>query len=690
MLEKYISSYQDEVGKENANKKRGREPAYEGKHDPTGKKKANTKNWKNPKTHVTGVLWAGGFFENKRSPGNKQPRNQKAWVRDFVHDWSLLLRKMNKRKNDGNRLTLTLSKQTVQDMNVCGVPADILAQEILQDGMDIYAKRHGWKRKDLGWLAGFHHDKDHLHLHVLIFPTTKQGVPLKLSNGNEKDGEISNDLTDLTGAVNVAAEMFYQRYLPYKVQTAEVKLAWWKGTNDAPVPRIEDYRVENPAPMKYMVPEERAEIRRLRQEATNREKRAELSLEIERTKNPGRQQELEEEPTPVQTEGNDRILQQLLRHYLWTDTLNKQRSALEEDERLQVEQGKIAKGGLHPESPDPEVAQRAVEILSYSLPAANTHLAKLEEQIEATIDVINNQMEENRQRRLNQSGIIQNTVNLAINTWNNSRLGLTKWRLGKIKEVIQEPGVRGRILGNLTLAHSQMLEGSHLTEMEQGLETLKNHAREQAMVYQRRAEKIMKGADSEAGAGKRLLERLMWWNKSIPKAKKEIAWMNSLKGILTKAQNPGKPSKEVDLLLIGGKLRLQTIQDQKEYYRSMIRMRGGKKKTPVPARIKIRKDTEDVTPESGTRAPAKEAVPFTNLRLPRFLDQSRIGMAIEAKLEEINLRKVAPPENLTGETPSAEPNNDPLQKWKKLGDKGGLQSILQEFQRRKTKDIPKQ
>jgi hypothetical protein len=400
-LEKYIATYQDEVGKEADNLRKGKPTSYEGK--PEDSRGEEPTEWKNPRTHRTGVLWAGGFFQNRRSPGKKEPRKQKAWIQNMAQEWGMALRTMSKRKNDGSRMALTISPKTVQEMTHCGIAPDIAAQEILQDGLDLYARRHGWKMESLGWLAGFHHDRDHLHMHVLLFPTTKEGHPLRLSNGNEKDGEVQDDLTDLTGAINVAAEMFYQRYLPYQVQAPEVQLAWWKNT-PAPMPGIEDYRIENPLPMKYMADQEKEEIRKKRLEAITRKKQAEESLKIEKLKNPEREKDLLRGISPIPPEKGG-ILDRLLRHYLWTDTLSKQKEILKGEEK-----------DVFPESKDPDKAQRAVNALEIDLPAANSHLQIIEQNIQDALEKIQARMETNRRK--------EKILDRILSTWSQARLGL--------------------------------------------------------------------------------------------------------------------------------------------------------------------------------------------------------------------------------------------------------------------------
>lgn len=660
-LEKYINNYQDEVGKETFNLKRGRPGAFEGKQEaPTGKKPPQ---WRNPKTHGTGVLLAGGFLRNRRSPGKTEPRKQKAWVHEIVKEWGLLLRTMTRRKNDGSRMALTISKKTIEDLTRCGISPDIAAQEILQDGLELYARRHGWKKESLGWISGFHHDRDHFHLHVLLFPTTKEGHPLRLSNGNEKDGEVRDDLTDLTGAVNVAAEMFYQRYLPYEVQDPEVQLAWWKNT-EAPMPRIEDYRIENPLPQKYMVEDEKAEIRKKKQEAISRKKRAEESLQIERSKNPEREKELLHGVSPIPPE-KEGILSRLLRHHLWTETLGKQKEALKGEEK-----------DIYPESKDPAKAQRAVNALGVDLPAASSHLQVIEKNIQESLKKIEARMEANRNK--------ERILDRILSTWSQARLGLAKWRLEKLAAALQEPALRARTLATLTLAHSFSVEGPSLLNTESGLEDLRSFAKKEAVNYQKRAEKILEGTSSEEEAGQKLTQARAGVDDAISRAKKELARFLSLKTLLQKTQDSKKTTKETDLLLLGAKLRLKIISDQKEMARAMIRIRR-KDKTPLPARDQVIPKT--LQKEEGPRSQEKA---FALLKLPRFLDPSRLNPLIEERISDINSKK----EQKTGEpilsTEPQEKSPDPMEKWKSLGEKSSIEAILLEIKRRKgkTKETP--
>lgn len=661
---KYISRYQDEVGKEEENLRRGRDPQQEGyKPGPGGKGGGKRKGfWINPSTHRTGVLWAGGFFGNIRSPGKCCPRKQRKWIREFSKDWCLKAYGMPKRKNDGTRMVLAVSDKTVEELTSCGIPADLAIQEILGKGMAIYAEKQGWEAGDIGWLAGFHHDNEHLHLHVLLFPTTKNGEPLRLSNRNANGGKVRDDLTDITGAMNVAAEIYYQRFLPYRVQSPEVQLAWFKET-PAPIPLVEDFRVENPLPYKYIPEDERKELRRKKWEQEIRVKLAKESLAIAISNDPEREEELRM-GTPLKITGRETLLDKLTRLWIREKTKAEYLEAIREEE-----------ADVRPDAKNPKKAQRAIMLLETQMPRAKMQLDRIEAEIGIGIEVLTKEIEKNR--IIPRGSFIKKPLRAIKMGWSNAKLGHLRWRLEKSMERIKEPESRSRILCNLHMAILQEEQWESLTNTEAGIEELRSFARMQSIVYQKDAQSIIKDTSTPESAGAALLKNLEFVKDAIAKAKKEIAWAIALKSTLSKIPNRKKTSKEIDFLTVGARLRLKSAGDEKEIRRARIILRG-EEKTPLPAT-----SGKTISEKKEGRSQTKG---LKLLRLPKFLTPSKMNPIFESKLSEIREKPGQSPQTEKNFSTELGKEKDPLAKWKVMGEKASLQSIILELGRRKSKE----
>jgi hypothetical protein len=690
-LERYIRGYQDEVGKAEINLKRGRSEAYEGPRRRKGDLKEEGKapsRWKVPTYEGTGVLWTGGILGHKKSPGKAEPNKQMGWIRKLVGQWTALLQGKRRRKNDGVKLALSISPETLQELTSCGIAADLAAKEILSRGLEIYAGLHGWKKSQLGWLAGVHHDKDHLHLHILLFPTTQEGNPLRLSNRNHNEGIVRDDLTDLSGAVNVAAEEYYRMHLPTRVQEPEVQLAWWRGEPEAtvPLPVPQDYRIENPG-RGLLPPDELEALREKRKIESARKKRAAEILERETLENPRRWAALRRKGNPnlrpLQVPGSPELLaggriqgeraaplktwEKLLRRRIFNKVSDLKDSAL-----------KGEPSDVSPESSSPEKALRAVELIQNEMHTATSQLNRISEILEKSLEILMAKRQEE-----------------GLTPREKRRLAHQCRRLNKIKETLLDPVTRTRLLVDMQMAQSLPEEHHHHFQTQEGIQELEDVGIREANTFQKQSQKIISGAGTPAEEVKRLQQKADEIKPAMSRAKKEASLAIFLKTLILQTQkiqgNEGvqgiqgvqgvqgaEALRALELLIMGTKLRMEVVRDQIHAAKRRLKGRGP---TLVPAK--------EPNPEDAQGEPI--------LRPPEFLNPSRlkrVAASLRSLFEERreSLGKGIEPEadipeasEKSRKIPSKDPQ-DILKAWKERPGQESLQSILLELQRKRDKE----
>jgi hypothetical protein len=246
---KYLQRYMDEVGKA----KYGEHPrVVERTKEKSGGEEKGGPLWLLPEER-TGIFYTGGFLcdqKKAQSPGSREPNKQMGWVKAFSTNWCKALEKHPKRQSDGLRFVLSLSPAAVEALGEAGLGCDQALREIWRTTLDLYRKRHGWEAPadDIAWIAGAHHDTDNAHLHILVFPTTKSGKPLRTNNARrakENDKKIRiDDLNEMAAMANIAAEMYWRDLLPFELQSLEFQEEMRENPSQEPdLPGLEDYKV---------------------------------------------------------------------------------------------------------------------------------------------------------------------------------------------------------------------------------------------------------------------------------------------------------------------------------------------------------------------------------------------------------------------------------------------------------------
>lgn len=233
-LKRYLARYVDEVGK--AATKGG-----EGPSERRGEEKEAR--WLLPE-ESTGILWSGGFFGEEFSAGMAQSNKQLGWCRNFVNRWIGALEPATRRRNDGFRFIMSLGPKAVEDLTASGISVDQAMRSVWKTTVALYRERHGWTEKggELGWVAGAHHDTDNAHMHLIVFPTTLDGTPLKTNYRGVGEKKI-DDLNDLIAMCNIAAEIFWRDNLGLEYQSREYREKILDNPESEPdLPEIKDFK----------------------------------------------------------------------------------------------------------------------------------------------------------------------------------------------------------------------------------------------------------------------------------------------------------------------------------------------------------------------------------------------------------------------------------------------------------------
>ena len=228
--------------------------------DEIGKALQKSENWLNPKIpkqiknqwllpkERTGILYTGGFFGDNESPGSMEPKLQNKWIRRFTENWVDWLTPRNKRRTDGFRFMLSLSTEAVAQLNESKQSVDQAMREIWRESIRQYRQRHCFEKPEdeLAWICGAHHDTEHTHIHIVLFPTTKSGKILRTNNGRVIDRNNTehriNDLNDFAAMTNIAAEKWWRQHMQFHQQDPDfVTLLSLDPEQEPPLPTLLDF-----------------------------------------------------------------------------------------------------------------------------------------------------------------------------------------------------------------------------------------------------------------------------------------------------------------------------------------------------------------------------------------------------------------------------------------------------------------
>lgn len=186
-LRRYIEEYLDETGKKDTTKGGGlAAPTIPVKHSSlrhgidylTKKEKGDV--------HVFGFLRHEIETETGRL-ANTLTNSEKAGAAETV--WRRLLKKKGLKKVV-HKIVVALDPEVCEMMTLARVPVDEELLRLVREGLGQYEQKF-YQGHKLGYLVGIHHDRRHIHAHIMLFPQTDRGKPINVSHDSKvtlKDG----------------------------------------------------------------------------------------------------------------------------------------------------------------------------------------------------------------------------------------------------------------------------------------------------------------------------------------------------------------------------------------------------------------------------------------------------------------------------------------------------------------------
>lgn len=118
-------------------------------------------------------------------------------------------------KRAAHKYVLSLNPELCEVMAETGHCADELLTQSVRRVLKRYQEKY-YPGEKLGYLLGIHHDKAHLHAHVMLFPTTESGKLLLVTDYSKKN-KINGHKRPFTD-MRIFAEQEIARYYKHEIQ----------------------------------------------------------------------------------------------------------------------------------------------------------------------------------------------------------------------------------------------------------------------------------------------------------------------------------------------------------------------------------------------------------------------------------------------------------------------------------------
>lgn len=239
-LRSYLKWYANEAGKEEQSKKNNKGFNAEGKKvDNQFEPTMERDDFISLSGEEKGGLYCGGFFQENvpaqpKDLTNTTGNKDHIWINKVCHVWDIGIKQNKRRKYDAVRKVISLDPKQLKALKESNIPVDSFLREVWTKALDSYKKENGWEKEELGWVLGFHHDVKHIHMHAVLYPTTKSGIPLRLSN-KKISGKIKEQhLTGFTAILNKEAEIIWRDRVKLKYQNPDVYISRMQNEPDPP------------------------------------------------------------------------------------------------------------------------------------------------------------------------------------------------------------------------------------------------------------------------------------------------------------------------------------------------------------------------------------------------------------------------------------------------------------------------
>jgi len=113
-------------------------------------------------------------------------------------------------KKAAHKIVFALDPEICEMMKLANIPIDETLLGIVEQTFRAYVEEF-YPGQSLGYLAGIHHDKQHIHAHILLFPQTDQGQPINISHRSKT--KVGNNIVriDYQGFLKDSVERLAKR-----------------------------------------------------------------------------------------------------------------------------------------------------------------------------------------------------------------------------------------------------------------------------------------------------------------------------------------------------------------------------------------------------------------------------------------------------------------------------------------------
>jgi hypothetical protein len=140
-----------------------------------------TKEQSQGRVHVHGFLREEVYRETGKHP---HELSREELSQAVTRVWKKLIQAKGLTKT-AHKLAFALDPAVCKMMRLAGIPIDETLVDIVNQTLQSYAAEF-YPGQSLGYLSGIHHDKKHVHAHILLYPQTNQGTPINISHQSRR------------------------------------------------------------------------------------------------------------------------------------------------------------------------------------------------------------------------------------------------------------------------------------------------------------------------------------------------------------------------------------------------------------------------------------------------------------------------------------------------------------------------
>lgn len=131
--------------------------------------------------------------------------------------------KYKKTRTYGHKFVLSLDPRLCQILNESGKSVDEHLTQFCRTVMRRYQEKY-YPNERIGYLMGIHHDKKHIHAHILLFPTTETGKVLAVTDGSRRSdlkGKRARPHKFMQKLADNLVHKFYEKEFVYPARSSQ-------------------------------------------------------------------------------------------------------------------------------------------------------------------------------------------------------------------------------------------------------------------------------------------------------------------------------------------------------------------------------------------------------------------------------------------------------------------------------------